>query len=166
MLLGKIQSGKTKTFLGAIALAFDNGFDAAIILTKGTRALTRQTLARMHRDFARFRDNDQLQIHDIMNIPDGLTGYELSQKIVIIAKKQVDNLERLEVLFRDRYPQLRGKRVLIVDDEVLRRQDRRRFHLEDVLTAPTIAILRDAICNFLVGGVIRRDWMSLRREGD
>ena len=95
MLLGKIQSGKTKTFLGAIALAFDNGFDAAIILTKGTRALTRQTLARMHRDFARFRDNDQLQIHDIMNIPDGLTGYELSQKIVIIAKKQVDNLERL-----------------------------------------------------------------------
>ena len=30
MLLGKIQSGKTKTFLGAIALAFDNGFDVAI----------------------------------------------------------------------------------------------------------------------------------------
>ena len=37
MLLGKIQSGKTKTFLGAIALGFDNGFDIAIILTKGTR---------------------------------------------------------------------------------------------------------------------------------
>ena len=27
MLLGKIQSGKTKTFLGAVALAFDNGVD-------------------------------------------------------------------------------------------------------------------------------------------
>ena len=37
MLLGKIQSGKTKTFLGAIALAFDNGFDIAVILTKGTK---------------------------------------------------------------------------------------------------------------------------------
>ena len=39
MLLGKIQSGKTKTFLGIIALAFDNGYDAAVILTKPTTAL-------------------------------------------------------------------------------------------------------------------------------
>ena len=39
MLLGKIQSGKTKTFLGAIALAFDNGTDIAVIMTKGTKAL-------------------------------------------------------------------------------------------------------------------------------
>ncbi len=43
MLLGKIQSGKTKTFLGIIALGFDNGFDIAVILTKPTTALARQT---------------------------------------------------------------------------------------------------------------------------
>lgn len=41
MLLAKIQSGKTKTFLAAVALSFDNGFDIAIVLTKGTRALTK-----------------------------------------------------------------------------------------------------------------------------
>jgi hypothetical protein len=29
MLLGRIQSGKTRAFVGAIALAFDNGFDMA-----------------------------------------------------------------------------------------------------------------------------------------
>lgn len=28
MLLGKIQSGKTRTFIGITALSFDNGFDA------------------------------------------------------------------------------------------------------------------------------------------
>ena len=39
MLLGKIQSGKTRTFLGVIALAFDNGFDVAVVFTKGTNAL-------------------------------------------------------------------------------------------------------------------------------
>src|SRR5438552_1436281 len=66
MLLGKIQSGKTKTFLGVIALGFDNGFDAAIILTKGTKALARQTLARVRRDFRAFPVQDQLQIFDIM----------------------------------------------------------------------------------------------------
>src|SRR6266699_2722018 len=41
MLLGKIQSGKTKTFLGIVALGFDNGFDVAVVLTKPTTALAR-----------------------------------------------------------------------------------------------------------------------------
>jgi hypothetical protein len=39
MLLGKIQSGKTRAFIGTIGLAFDNGYDIAVVLTKGTRAL-------------------------------------------------------------------------------------------------------------------------------
>ncbi|MGB7628173.1 MAG: hypothetical protein WBL75_16030, partial [Candidatus Acidiferrum sp.] len=51
MLLGKVQSGKTRTFLGILALAFDNGFDWAVVLTKGTIALTEQTLERLHREF-------------------------------------------------------------------------------------------------------------------
>lgn len=264
MLLGKIQSGKTKTFLGAIALGFDNGFDVAIILTKGTKALTRQTLARVRREFATFHHRDLMQIYDIMTIPENLTGYELSQKLIFVAKKQSDNLDRLEALFRVQYPQLGAKRVLIVDDEadfasvgfrrqtgqgpdinvtgkqieglrhllnssaflqvtatpyslylqpedlviqgiefrpirpaftelvpvnvnyiggdyyfdrsqekdsvasliyhavtladleVMRKQDRRRFKLEDSLTSDVVATLRTAICNFLVGGVIRR----------
>ncbi len=117
MLLGKIQSGKTKTFLGAVALAFDNGFDVAIILTKGTRALTKQTLERVRREFAAFTNQDQLQVFDIMTIPGTLTGYELSQKLIFVAKKQVDNMERLTKLFRETYPQLSEKRVLIIDDE-------------------------------------------------
>lgn len=117
MLLGKIQSGKTKTFLAIMALAFDNGFDIAIILTKGTKALTRQTLARVRREFAHFCEQDFLQIYDIMTIPSGLTGYDLRQKLVFVAKKQSDNMDRLAKLFRDTYPQLRSKRVLIIDDE-------------------------------------------------
>ncbi|MGE0276019.1 MAG: Z1 domain-containing protein [Nitrospiraceae bacterium] len=264
MLLGKIQSGKTKTFLGAIALAFDNGFDIAVILTKGTKALARQTLERVRRDFARFTSQDQLQIFDIMTIPTGLTGYELSQKLVFVAKKQVDNLDRLAKLFQETYPQLAVRRVLIIDDEadyasigfrstkeegivinrtsrqidalrqvlgnsaflqvtatpyslylqpqdlalngvefkpvrpaftelvpvndlyigsdyyfdrsqeqntvasfvyrpvtleeleILRQEDRRRFRLEECLTSGAITSLRRAICNFVVGGCLRR----------
>src|ERR1700680_129763 len=51
MLLGKIQSGKTKTFLAAVALAFDNGVDLAVVLTKGTKALSKQTVTRVKKDF-------------------------------------------------------------------------------------------------------------------
>lgn len=117
MLLGKIQSGKTKTFLGVIALGFDNGFDIAIILTKGTKALARQTLQRVRKEFSIFHEKDGLQVYDIMIIPSGLTGYELKQKLIFVAKKQSDNLDRLATLFRDTYPQLGNKRVLIIDDE-------------------------------------------------
>jgi hypothetical protein len=34
MLLGKVQSGKTRTFISILALAFDNGYDIAIVLSK------------------------------------------------------------------------------------------------------------------------------------
>lgn len=264
MLLGKIQSGKTKTFLGVIALAFDNEFDIAVILTKGTKALARQTLERVRKDFSRFASEDQLQIHDIMTIPSGLTPWELNQKLIFVAKKQTDNLDRLAKLFREAYPQLTEKRVLIIDDEadyasigfrrdkeegiiinktakqidalrhilagsaflqvtatpyslylqpeeleikgvefrpvrpaftelvpvhpnyvgsdyyfeqsqsestvasyihhpvtreeleILHHEDRRRFRLEDCLTSEAIDSLRQAICNFIVGGCVRQ----------
>ncbi len=264
MLLGKIQSGKTKTFLGVIALAFDNEFDIAVILTKGTKALARQTLERVRRDFARFTAQDQLQIFDIMTVPSALAGYELNQKLVFVAKKQVDNMERLTKLFRQTYPQLVTRRILLIDDEadyasigfkntkeegivinrtsrqidglrqiltnsaflqvtatpyslylqpedlvvngvefrpvrpaftellpvnnlyvgsdyyfdrsqeentvasfvyrpltleeleILRQEDRRRFRIESCLTSEAISSLRRAICNFVVGGCLRR----------
>lgn len=117
MLLGKIQSGKTKTFLACIALAFDNNFDVAIILTKGTKALARQTFERVRREFIDFHRQDRLQIFDIMTIPSTLTPYELNQKLIFVSKKQSDNLDRLIALFSKTYPALNKKRVLIVDDE-------------------------------------------------
>jgi hypothetical protein len=88
MLLGKIQSGKTRTFIGVIALAFDNGYDVSIILTKGTKALAQQTLRRLQTEFESFKDNDVIQIFDIMDLPDNLINYELNQKIVIVVKKR------------------------------------------------------------------------------
>src|SRR5580704_14810677 len=59
MLLGKIQSGKTRAFLGIIALAFDNDYDVAIILTKPTTALAKQTYKRVNKEFADFIESDQ-----------------------------------------------------------------------------------------------------------
>ncbi len=117
MLLGKIQSGKTKTFLGVVALAFDNDVDVAVIITKGTKALTKQTVTRVKNDFASFIKQDRMQVFDVMEVPATLTGYELSQKIVFVAKKQSHNLSRLKELFETKYPKLGSKRVLLIDDE-------------------------------------------------
>lgn len=117
MLLGKIQSGKTRTFLGIMGLAFDNGYDISIVLTKGTKALAYQTYARIKEEFSIFVEDEQMKIFDIMSMPENLRRFELKQKIVIIAKKQKDNLRRLHNMFTDLYPGLRNKRTLIIDDE-------------------------------------------------
>lgn len=117
MLLGKIQSGKTRAFLGIIARAFDRDFDIAIVLTKGTKTLAGQTVKRIGRDFKEFIDNDEVVLFDIMAAPDPLTKAELRRKIVIVAKKQVHNLTRIQALFDEKYPVLKGRRILLVDDE-------------------------------------------------
>jgi len=117
MLLGKVQSGKTRTFLGIMALAFDNGFQYAIVLTKGTVALTEQTLERLNREFRSLIEADQVQVFDIMHLPPNLTKYELSQKLIIVCKKEDDNIRRLEDAVFNQYPQLSTSKCLIIDDE-------------------------------------------------
>jgi hypothetical protein len=116
VLLGKIQSGKTRAYLGIIARAFDRDYDVAVILTKGTKSLARQTLIRVKDDFSEFLDADRVQVYDIMTLP-SLTPYELGQKLVFVVKKEDDNLRHLLTAFSDTYPALRKKRLLVIDDE-------------------------------------------------
>lgn len=117
MLLGKIQSGKTRGFLGIIARAFDKGYEVAVVLTKGTVTLSTQTVKRIGRDYKTFVNGDEVIVFDIMEMPERLTRPELRRKMVIVAKKQVQNLERVIKLFGENYPELRDRRVLLVDDE-------------------------------------------------
>ena len=117
MLLGKIQSGKTKTFLAIMGLAFDNNFEVAVVLTKGTKALTKQTQERIQREFKPFCENDNVLVFDIMQMPQKLSGWELKRKIIFIVKKQKDNLNKLIRLFADLHEELSDKKTLIIDDE-------------------------------------------------
>ena len=117
MLLGKIQSGKTRAFLGIIARAFDCEFDAAIVLTKGTLSLSEQTLRRIKADFESFRSEGELEAHDIMEIP-YLSPWEINEKkLIFVAKKEANNMKRLINLFQKTHSELLNKRVLIIDDE-------------------------------------------------
>jgi hypothetical protein len=116
ILLGRVQSGKTRAFLGVIARAFDKGYDVAVILTKGTKSLAEQTLSRVKEDFREFIAADQVDVFDILSVPD-LTRHERSRKLIFVVKKEDDNLRRLLSVFREKYPDLRKKSVLIIDDE-------------------------------------------------
>jgi len=117
ILLGRVQSGKTRAYLGVVARAFDRGYNIAVILTKGTKSLAEQTLSRVKKDFGEFIEADQVEVFDILSIPE-FVPYELThKKLVFIVKKEDDNMKRLLELFQTDFPVLREKSVLIIDDE-------------------------------------------------
>ena len=124
LLLGYVQGGKTDTFEHIIALCFDRGIDTVVILTKGTNALAQQTKKRFEQDFDSLKPSNDLNqvatvvIEDIMALrKTGLVKAAVdTSKYIIICKKETNNLKALTKLFKDN-PYLKGKKVLIVDDE-------------------------------------------------
>lgn len=116
MLLGMVQSGKTRAFIGVIARAFDKGYDISVIFTKGTKSLSEQTLSRVKKDFSDFIDNDDVLVFDILSVPE-LTQYELTKKLIFVVKKEDDNLRRLLTIFKVTYSSLQQRSILFIDDE-------------------------------------------------
>ncbi|MFK3935900.1 Z1 domain-containing protein [Alkalihalobacillus sp. NPDC078783] len=117
MLLGNIQSGKTRSFIGAMGLAYDNGYDVVVIFTKNSSALVKQTYERIEQEYSEAIDQDQLAVYDIMKMPDKLRNYELKKKLVIVLKKEKKNMERLEKLLFEQYIVLASRKLLFIDDE-------------------------------------------------
>lgn len=116
MMLGKIQSGKTRSFIGLTALAFDNGYDLSVILTKNSNALAKQTVARLQQEFSDFKEDDVLDIFDIMCIPKEMSKFELDKKLIIVVKKEKNNLPKM-IEFIEKYSLEGRKKCLIIDDE-------------------------------------------------
>ena len=117
LLLGKIQSGKTRAFVGIIGLMFDKDIDIAIVLTKGTKALAQQTKTRMEDEFSAFASRRVLgrphvDVSDILNRRNGYSVRELNDKNIIICKKEKNNMAILnEIAHINGFDQ---KKILIV----------------------------------------------------
>lgn len=127
LLLGNIQCGKTNTFENIIALAFDRGIEVCVILTKGTKTLASQTLARAKADFAFAKKNDmndgrvKVEVSDIMELRhNGVSKTDTNGtwcRQIIVCKKESRNIQSLIDLFEIKSPNLKEERTLIVDDE-------------------------------------------------
>ena len=51
IVIGKVQSGKTSNFISVLALAFDNGYDIAVVLGGNTLDLLKQNATRIESAF-------------------------------------------------------------------------------------------------------------------
>lgn len=116
MMLGKIQSGKTRAFIGLTALAFDNEFDIVFVLTKNSKALVQQTESRMKKEFKPFIADYEVEVKNIIKMSYNLTGYQLEKKFIVIAKKEKNNLNKIINFIKD-YSINQNKKSLIIDDE-------------------------------------------------
>lgn len=130
LLLGKVQCGKTDTFISIMSLAFDRGIDIAVVLTKGTKTLAGQTINRLQskeKGLGRFLKNGRYDQKSIINIMDILNVYhrggiadnqltDTRNKFIIVCKKEATNLQYLNELFANN-ELLRVKKVLVCDDE-------------------------------------------------
>lgn len=127
LLLGNVQCGKTDTFENIMGLAMDKGIEVCVVYTKGTNTLTSQTIKRLTADFRYFADSGRYDqkvrvlIYDIMDvIKKGLSSNQIMDprtKFIIVCKKESKNLEHLIELFNVKSPELKYKKVLVVDDE-------------------------------------------------
>ncbi len=120
LLLGKIQCGKTRAFVGVMGLAFDKGIDVCVVLTKSDDGLVEQTMARMEYEFRDYLSSDEIG-KTIIGVHKTDKGMHFSpnqinnQKNIFVTYKNTARLDYLIELFQK--TNFKNKRVLIIDDE-------------------------------------------------
>lgn len=119
IVIGKVQSGKTSNFISVLALAFDNGYDIAIVLGGNTLDLLKQNASRITSAFnvdseklTVLKTNDNKSLINPARIKEFL---ENGRKIIIVGLKHNKHIDQIADIFNSTY--LSDKSVLIIDDE-------------------------------------------------
>lgn len=119
IVIGKVQSGKTSNFISVLALAFDNGYDIAIVLGGNTLDLLKQNATRIESAFkvdaeklTVLKTNDNKSLINAARIKEFI---ENERKIIIVGLKHHKHINKIAEIFDNDY--LAGKSILIIDDE-------------------------------------------------
>ena len=119
IVIGKVQSGKTSNFISVLALAFDNGYDIAIVLGGNTLDLMKQNASRVTSAFnvdseklTVLKTNDNKSLINPARIKEFL---ENGRKIIIVGLKHNKHINQIAEIFSSSY--LSDRSVLIIDDE-------------------------------------------------
>lgn len=119
IVIGKVQSGKTSNFISALALAFDNGYNIAIVLGGNTLELLKQNANRIGESFnvsteklAVLRTNDNKSLINPSRIKEFV---ENGRKIIIVGLKHNKHINQIADIFDNDF--LSSQSVLIIDDE-------------------------------------------------
>lgn len=124
IVIGKVQSGKTSNFIALLALAFDNGYNLAVVIGGNTTELLTQNVNRIKKSFNVGVDKLKvLHSRDNHNeiTPEKIKGFiDNGNKVLIVtlkaAKKNNEkHMKRVSQLFDDDV--MANETTLIIDDE-------------------------------------------------
>ncbi len=118
--LGKVQSGKTSSFIALTALAFDNDYRIVIVIAGTKNNLLKQTHKRIEKQFNIEGRNDR-KIATLTTAEEGLNEKEITavlesgSNVLITALKHHDHINKISSIFSS--PELSNYPTLIIDDE-------------------------------------------------
>ncbi len=116
LVVGRVQSGKTRSYIGLILKAFDSGWDSVIVLTSNNTALAGQTFERILNSCANAGINGFTTIEFGNGIPN--CGWCPGNKYIGIAQKEVHHLSNIEGWLTGITPENRQQmKLLVIDDE-------------------------------------------------
>lgn len=119
IIIGKVQSGKTSNFISLIGLAFDNGYNLAIVLGGNKIPLLAQNVERIKKSFK--VDPMKLVVIDTDKNKGIIDGVEISdfikqgRKVIIVGLKHPKHINLISKCFQNSY--LTNVPTLIIDDE-------------------------------------------------
>lgn len=118
-LLGKIQSGKTRAFIGVMAKAFDEGVNTIIVLTKNSKILGEQTTKRIANEFHALESGRSISVDYITEVDEQviLGEAQVRQKRVIVGIKHYLNIQKIIQHVIVNNSGIAAQKVLIIDDE-------------------------------------------------
>ena len=103
IVIGKVQSGKTSNFISVLALAFDNGYDIAIVLGGNTLNLLKQNASRISSAFSVdtekltvLKTNDNKTLINPARIKDFT---ENGRKVIIVGLKHNKHIDQIAEIF-------------------------------------------------------------------
>lgn len=124
IVIGKVQSGKTSNFIALLALAFDNGYNIAVVIGGNTKELLTQNVTRIENAFnvnkdklvvLHSKDNHNLITSDRIRrwISNGTKVIIVSLKSPQVKTKK--HMSKVSELFDD--PVMSNENTIIIDDE-------------------------------------------------
>ena len=121
LVVGRVQSGKTRNYVGLMLKALDEGWNVFIVLTSANLPLAEQTQSRIEKDFEDSKAFGQmLDFHgNGVHLPSlgALQQSNCSTFFWGVAMKQKNNLQRLLEWFNKNKGYSKNVRVLVIDDE-------------------------------------------------
>ena len=121
LVVGRVQSGKTRNYVGLMLKAVDEGWNVIIVLTSSNTALADQTEGRIKEDFAKAKVYTQITLNfrgnDTVAAPMHLLAPGNTSFYWGVAMKESHNLDNILGWLHQHESMAPQMRILIVDDE-------------------------------------------------